>query len=233
MAMFGTHLSPSTLIAKKWIANEYVATDLIFIGRRDDEWVEGYKPHVMQMEMLKDIIASAISFTDLYDTPDALGTPGQILQVNATGDMLEFVDPINEFLDLLDTPNDYTGFAGYSLIVNLAEDGIIFQAPEVKPEIYEARVNFIPLVDPTLAVLHINQLLVTVTLERMSVGVYRANFSSAVNANKLSAYINNSDTGMFHITAYNNLYVEFTHKDFAGIIVDADFIVSVEIKLYP
>lgn len=231
--MFGTNINPATLIAKQWIAKEYVASDLIFIGRKDADFVEGYKPHIMQMEMLVEIIASTITFIGLEDTPDTMGTPGQILTVNPTGDALIFVDPIDNFLDLLDTPDDYAGFAGYSLIVNPTEDGIIFQAPIVEEERYEARVNFMPLNDPTLVVEHVNELPVTITYERFALGVYRANFSGSVTASKLKASINNSDTGIFYITAYNNLYVEFTHKDFAGVISDVDFILSLEIKLYP
>lgn len=233
MAMFGTHLSPSTLISKQWIAQEYLATDLIFLGRKDEDWVEGYKPHVMEMSTLKNIIASAIEFIDLADTPDAMGIPGQILQVNITGEMLEFVDPINDFLDLLDTPMDYVGSAGYFVVVNPTEDGLIFQAPEVKETRYEARINFNPLVDPTVSVLLGTDLPITITWDRTALGVYRANFSAAVTSSKLVMYIGNTDVGAFYVNAYNSNYIEFIHTEYTGIVNDADFIVAVEIKLYP
>ena len=50
-----------------------------------------------------------ISFTDLSDTPDSLGTNGQIPAVNAAGDALEFISPAvvtgtTQFTDLTDTP---------------------------------------------------------------------------------------------------------------------------------
>jgi hypothetical protein len=233
MAMFGTHLSPSTLIAKQWIANEYVASDLIFIGRRDEDWVEGYKPHVMEMATLKKIIASSITFLDLADTPDIMGLPGQILQVDITGNLLEFVDPINDFLDLLDTPIDYTGSAGYFVVVNPTEDGLIFQAPVVEEKRFEARMTFNSISDPVPTIVLFNNLPVTISWDRVSTGTYRANFSAAVNVNNLAMYINNSDTGIFYINAYNSAYIEFIHKDFVGIIDDANHVLSLEIKLYP
>lgn len=233
MAMFGTHLSPSTLISKQWIAQEYLATDLIFLGRKDEDWVEGYKPHVMEMSTLKNIIASAIEFIDLADTPDAMGIPGQILQVNITGEMLEFVDPINDFLDLLDTPMDYVGSAGYFVVVNPTEDGLIFQAPEVKETRYEARIEFNNTVDPIVSVLLGTDLPVTVTWDRTALGVYRANFSAAVTSSKLVMYIGNTDLGAFHVNAYNSNYIEFIHTEYTGVVNDADFIVAIEIKLYP
>lgn len=233
MAMFGTHLSPSTLIAKQWIANEYVASDLIFIGRRDEDWVEGYKPHVMEMHTLKDIIASAITFIGLADTPNAMGLPGQILQVDSTGNFLEFIDPINEFIELLDTPSDYIGSAGYFVVVNPTEDGLVFQAPEVKETRYEARINFNNTADPTVSVLLGTDLPVTITWDRTALGVYRANFSAAVTSSKLVMYIGNTDIGAFYVNTYNSNYIEFIHTEYTGVVNDADFIVAVEIKLYP
>ncbi len=126
--MFGTALNPATLIRKQWIAKEYLESDLFFIGRRDKDYEHGYKPHVMEFQALIAIIEDTLefSFTDLTDTPDVLGLPGQILEVNATGDALEFVDPIDDFLDLIDTPNDYTGSADYHVAVNATEDGLEF-----------------------------------------------------------------------------------------------------------
>ena len=198
MSMFGTHLSPSTLIAKQWIANEYVASDLIFIGRRDDDWVEGYKPHIMEMHTLKDIIASAITF-----------------------------------IELADTPSDYIGSAGYFVVVNPTEDGLIFQAPVVEETRYEARINFNGAVDPIVSSLLINSLPITITWDRTALGVYRANFSGAITSSKLVMYIGNTDLGGFYVNTYNSNYIEFTHKEYNGIINDADFIVAIEIKLYP
>lgn len=138
--MFGTALNPATLIRKQWIAKEYLESDLFFIGRRDKDFEHGYKPHVMEFQALIAILEDTLqfSFTDLSDTPDVLGTPGQILEVNATGDALEFVDPIDDFLDLIDTPTDYTGFAEYHVAVNATEDGL---------EFVEAVDEFIDLID--------------------------------------------------------------------------------------
>lgn len=126
--MFGTALNPATLIRKQWIAKEYLESDLFFIGRRDKDFEHGYKPHIMEFQALVAILEDTLqfSFTDLTDTPDVLGTPGQILEVNATGDALEFVDPIDDFLDLIDTPTAYTGFADYHVAVNATEDGLEF-----------------------------------------------------------------------------------------------------------
>jgi hypothetical protein len=198
MSMFGTHLSPSTLIAKQWIANEYVASDLIFIGRRDDDWVEGYKPHVMEMHTLKDIIASSLTF-----------------------------------IELLDTPSNYIGSAGYFVLVNPTEDGLIFQAPVIEETRYEARINFNGAIDPIVSSLLINNLPVTVTLDRTALGTYRANFSGAVTSNKLVMYIGNTDLGAFHVNTYSSNYIEFIHTEYTGNVNDADFIVAIEIKLYP
>ena len=198
MSMFGTHLSPSTLIAKQWIANEYVASDLIFIGRRDDDWVEGYKPHVMEMHTLKDIIASSLTF-----------------------------------IELLDTPSNYIGSAGYFVLVNPTEDGLIFQAPVIEETRYEARINFNGAIDPIVSSLLINNLPVTVTLDRTALGTYRANFSGPVTSNKLVMYIGNTDLGAFHVNTYSSNYIEFIHTEYTGNINDADFIVAIEIKLYP
>jgi hypothetical protein len=230
MSMFATELNPTALIARQWIAKEYVPADLLFIARRDDDWVGGYKPHIMQMETLRDIIAKSIQFIDLLDTPNLMGSPGQMLQVNPAGTALEFVEPINDFLDLLDTPTDYTGTAGYFVIVNPTEDGLIFEQAAPQDEIYEARLNFSGTDDPTTVVLH-SILPVPVIWSRVSTGVYRANFNVAVNANALVSYINNSNDGIFSISAYNALYVEYTHKDFTGALADVDYILSVEIKI--
>jgi hypothetical protein len=234
MSMFGTALNPRTLITKQWIAKEYVETDLFFIGRRDDDFVGGYKPHIMEMKALVDIIASAIAFTDLTDTPDALGTPGQILQVDPTAEFLEFVDPIDDFLDLLDTPTDYTSFAGYFVVVNQTEDGLEFQAPVLEEVRYEARVDFNTTNNPSVSQQLEDALGVTVTLSREAVGVYRANLSAVVDQTKLIAWLSPTAQGVFIPTVYSTTYVEFEHHAFTGGLADATLNdVSVEIKLYP
>jgi hypothetical protein len=233
--MFGTALNPATLIRKQWIAKEYLESDLFFIGRRDKDYEHGYKPHVMEFQALIAIIEDTLefSFTDLTDTPDVLGLPGQILEVNATGDALEFVDPIDDFLDLIDTPNDYTGSAGYNVVVNGTEDGLEFVAPVVTPSIYEARLTFDGTNNPIESILHINDLPVTITWTRTGVGVYLGTFSAGVDSSKLVARINNSSTGMFLIGSYTNTFIQFIHQDYTGVFADCTSIVSVEIKLYP
>ncbi|NIP30408.1 MAG: hypothetical protein GTN59_07560 [Candidatus Dadabacteria bacterium] len=233
--MFGTALNPATLIRKQWIAKEYLESDLFFIGRRDKDYEHGYKPHVMEFQALIAIIEDTLefSFTDLTDTPDVLGLPGQILEVNATGDALEFVDPIDDFLDLIDTPNDYTGSAGYNVVVNGTEDGLEFVAPVVTPSIYEARLTFDGTNNPIESILHINDLPVTITWTRTGVGVYLGTFSATVDSSKLVARINNSSTGMFLIGSYSNTFIQFIHQDYTGTFADCTSIVSVEIKLYP
>lgn len=234
--MFGTQLNPATLIRKQWIAKEYLATDLIFIGRRDKDYEHGYKPHIMQMETLRDIIASQIRFTDLFDTPAAMGNPGEILQVNAGGTALEFVDPVDTFLELTDTPADYTGFAGYSVVVNGTEDGLEFQAPPPAEELkFEARLNFAGAIAPVVGFSLEDALGVTVTWSRTAPGTYRATFSAPVNQNNLIMWIGSSTVGTFVPTVYNTSYIEFEHHPFAGGgPADATQTnVSVEIKLYP
>lgn len=235
MSMFGTALNPSFLIKKQWIAKEFVETDLLFLGRRNKDFEDGYQPHIMEMGMLADIIGSGIEFIDLADTPSALGTPLQILQVNPQGDALEFVDPIDDFLDLLDTPGDYTGFAGYSVVVNPTEDGLEFIAPAPPEEVrYESRINFNDTSDPSVAQNLIDGLGVTVTLSRTGVGTYRATFSASVDSSKLIAWLGQTAEGVFTPTAYNNTYIEFQHTAFVGGLLDAiQNQVSFEIKLYP
>ena len=232
--MFGTALNPRTLITKQWIAKEYVETDLFFIGRRDDDFTGGYKPHVMEMRALADIIGQGIEFIDLADTPIALGQPGQILQVNAQGDALEFIDPIDDFLDLLDTPIDYTSFAGHYVVVNQAENGLEFLAPPAEEVRYESRVNFDTTNDPAVSQNLEDSLGVTVTLSRTNVGTYRATFNSSVTASKLILWIGNSVLGTFVPTTYANTFIEFEHHAFIGGLSDAtQNEVSLEIKLYP
>lgn len=232
--MFGTHLNPSTLIRKQWIAKEFVESDLLFIGRRDADFVDGYRPHIMEMKTLVDIIASGLEFTDLNDTPDALGSPGQILEVDPTGEFLQFVDPLSTFLELTDTPADYTGFADAIVTVNPTEDGLIFVPPTPKEVRYEARVNFDASNAPVESQNLINDLGVTVTWSRTGVGQYRATFNSAVDATKLIAWILPSATGSFNIASYTANHINFVHTLFVGGLGDAtQSDISVEIKLYP
>lgn len=233
MSMFGTALNPSTLIDKQWIAKEYVASDLFFIGRRDDDFVGGYKPHVIEMSTLRDILWDDLSITDLVDTPAALGAPGEILQMDPLGEGLIWVEPIDEFLELLDTPNDYTGFAGFSVTVNQTEDGLEFTPPIVLIPNYEARVRFDGAVDPTIEQLLNSGLGVTVTWTRIVVGVFLATFSAPVDDTKITAYIGNSSSGTFTIGSYNATSIQFIHSDFAGITSDPTSVIPVEIKLYP
>jgi hypothetical protein len=233
--MFGTALNPATLIRKQWIAKEYVASDLFFIGRRDKDYENGYKPHIMEFEKLIDIIEDAIelSFTDLTDTPSQLGSAGQILEVNLAGDGLIFTDPLDEFTDLIDTPVSYVGYADYHVVVNPTEDGLVFEEPKVLPDIYEARLLFNFINNPTEQVQFINELGVTVTWTRTGPGIYIASFSAAVDSNKLVAYINNSSTGTFHIGSYTANSIQFIHDDNTGVAADCNGQISVEIKLYP
>lgn len=233
MSMFGTALNPTFLITEQWIAKEFVASDLIFLGRRDEDFIGGYKPHIMEMSTLRDILWDDLSITDLVDTPSTLGTAGQILQMDPTGEFMIWVDPIDEFLELLDTPSDYTGFAGFNVTVNSTEDGLEFTPPVVLTPAYEARVTFNGAVNPTINQQLLSNLGVTVTWQRTSVGVFEANFSAPVNANNLIAYIGNSSTGRFTIGSYNATNIQFIHQDFAGLLSDPTSIIAVEIKLYP
>lgn len=222
------------LIKNQQIRKEYVPTDLFTIDVIDKDFVGGRKPMIMQMEALVEIVASTIEFIDLADTPDALGTPGQILQVNALGTALEFIDPIDEFLDLLDTPIDYTGSAGYHVVVNQTEDGLEFIEIPAEEVRYEARVNFDTTVDPIESELLNDELGVTVTLSRTAIGTYRATLSAVVDQTKLIAWLGQSTTGVFVPTIYSTTFIEFEHHAFVGGLTDATLNdVSLEIKLYP
>jgi hypothetical protein len=231
--MFGTALNPTFLIEEQWIAKEYVETDLLFLGRLDSDFVGGYKPHIIEMSTLRDILWDDLSITDLVDTPANIGSAGQILEVDPTGQFLIWADPIDDFLDLLDTPSNYTGFAGFNVSVNSTETGLEFTPPFIPTPHYEARVLFGGAVNPTINQQFSSNLGVTVTWQRTSVGVFEAVFSAPVNANNLIAYIGNSSTGRFTIGSYNATNIQFIHQDFAGLLSDPTSIIAVEIKLYP
>lgn len=235
MSMFGTALNPTYLITEQWIAREFVATDLIFIGRRDEDFVGGYKPHIMEMRTLRDILWEDISITDLTDTPSTLGNPGQVLEVDPTGQFLIWADinPIDEFLELLDTPSDYIGFAGFNVTVNNTEDGLEFTPPVSLTPQYEARISFNGTSNPIVNQLLSSNLGPSISWSRTGVGTYIATFSSTVSSPKLAAYIGNTSSGVFRVSSYNSLFVQFEHRDFTGTLSDPTDFVSVEIKLYP
>jgi hypothetical protein len=75
----------------------------------------------------------ASTWVQLNDTVSAIGSPGQHVVVNSAG-ILSFEDPpsfsdlvgASTFLELTDTPASYTGQAGKVVVVNSAEDGLIF-----------------------------------------------------------------------------------------------------------
>lgn len=70
------------------------------------------------------------SIKDLTDTPSALGSAGQILKVNSTGNSLVFEDlpsgGSSTFTDLTDTPSAL-GSAGQVLKVNSAGNALVFE----------------------------------------------------------------------------------------------------------
>jgi len=222
------------LIKKQWIRKELVPTDLFTIDVIDHDFVGGRRPMIMEMEALVDIVASGIEFIDLADTPSALGTPGQILQVNDDATALEFVDPIDDFIDLLDTPLDYTNSAGFHVVVNQAEDGLEFIEVPAEELKFEARVDFNNTNDPTISQGLESNLGTSVTLSRTVLGTYRATFGAVLTAAKLIAWFGNTTTGTFIPTIYSTTYIEFEHHAFVGGLVDTtQDDVSVEIKLYP
>lgn len=63
---------------------------------------------------------------ELTDVPDAYGSAGQALVVNATTDGLEFASVATAFIGLSDAPSDYTGAAGFFVRVTEGEDGLEF-----------------------------------------------------------------------------------------------------------
>jgi len=223
----------AALIKKQWIRKEFVSSDLITLDVIDEDFVGGYKPMIMEMSTLRDILWDDLSITDLIDTPSTLGQPGEMMIMDPLGEGLIWAEPIDEFLELLDTPNDYTGFEGFSVTVNQTADGLEFTPPIVLTPNYEARVRFDGAVDPTVEQLLNSGLGVTVTWTRVALGVFLATFSAPVDDTKITAYIGNSSSGTFTIGSYNATNIQFIHSDFAGITSDPTSVIPVEIKLYP
>jgi hypothetical protein len=227
----------AALIKRQWIRDEYVASDLFTLDVIDADFTGGYKPMILTMESLRDILIESISFIDLPDTPSTYaGASGQVPIVNSAEDALEFVDYIDTFLELTDTPIDYVGMAGYGVFVNSAEGGLEFVAPVVEEEHYEARVSFTPSLNPSVNQLLANNLGVNVVWTRTALGVFQANFVGPgypLDDTKITAYIGNSSSGTFVIGAYNVGYIQFIHTNFSGVISDPTSIIPVEIKLYP
>jgi len=221
------------LIKKQWIRNEFVASDLFTIDVRDEDFVGGYRPMILEMSTLRNILWDDLSITDLVDTPSTLGTPGQILQMDALGEGLDWIDMVDTFLELTDTPNDYIGYAGFNVVVNGTEDGLEFSPPLTLTPHYEARVFFDNALNPVVEQLFENTLGVSITWTNVATGVFQANFSAPVDDTKLTAYIGNSSSGTFTIGLFGVNSIQFIHLDFSGIPSNPTSIVPVEIKLYP
>jgi len=227
----------AALIKKQWIRDEYVATDLLTLDVLDEDFVGGYKPMILTMESLRELLIDSISFIDLGDTPDAyIGASGQIAAVNAEEDGLIFIDYIDTFLELMDTPIDYTGSAGYQVVVNGTEDGLEFIPQPVIPVLtphYEARLEFAGAVNPTVNQLLENTLGVTIAWNNTAVGTYQGTFSAVVDPDKLHVHLGTSSSGTFYVSAYDANYIQILHRDFAGAPSDPTSLVPIEIKLYP
>ena len=226
----------AALIKRQWIRDEYVASDLFTLDVIDADFTGGYKPMILTMESLRDILIESISFIDLPDTPSTYaGASGQVPIVNSAENALEFIDYVDTFLELTDTPIDYVSMAGYGVFVNSAEDALEFVAPVVEETRFEAKLLFNGQQPPQLIGLPlINTLPVTITWSREQAGVYRATFNSPVDPARTIVYLMPSDTGVFVPTTYNANYIEFEHTNFSNVISDT-FVsnVSVEIKVYP
>jgi len=235
------------LIKKQWIREDYIPTDIFIVHTLDADFVGGYRPQILQMETLRDIILNEMSFIDLPDTPatyDMWG--GYVPIVNATEDGLEFALYIDEFIELIDTPLDYTGSAGYQVVVNSTQDGLEFipivpptppYVPPVVPSHYEARLNFNGANDPVVTQLLRNELFstfpITMAWNRISQGRYQAVSSVPVLPQYWSAWIGQIITGPFVIVQYNPSSVVFEHYDTTGSLFDAtQNEVCVEIKLH-
>jgi hypothetical protein len=223
----------ASLIERQWIRNTYVASDLFTINTLDQDFVGGYRPMILEMKTLRDIVLDDLSITDLIDTPTVLGTPGQILQMNTLGDSLQWIDMVDTFLELTDTPSSYTGFAEFQVVVNAAQNGLEFVPPITITPSYEARVSFNGAIDPVNEQLLNSTLGVSVSWTITGTGMFQANFSASVDATKITAYIGNSSSGSFVIGAYTASYIQFIHRDFAGTSSDPTSVIPVEIKLYP
>ena len=221
------------LIKNQWIREEFVASDLLTLDVQDADFVGGYRPMIIEMSRLRDILWDDLSITDLIDTPSILGQPGEILQMDPLGEGLQWIDMIDTFLELTDTPADYTGFAGFNVVVNGTEDGLEFSPPLTLTPHYEARVFFDNALNPVVEQLFENTLGVSITWTNFATGVFQANFSAPVDDTKLTAYIGNSSSGTFTIGSFGANSIQFIHLDFSGIASNPTSIVPVEIKLYP
>tara|TARA_R110000868_G_scaffold183639_1_gene424934 strand:- start:860 stop:1558 length:699 start_codon:yes stop_codon:yes gene_type:complete len=221
------------LIKKQWIRNEFVATDLITLDVIDQDFIGGYRPTIIEMSKLRDILWEDLSITDLIDTPSILGTSGQILQMDILGEGLEWIDMIDTFLELTDTPNDYTGYAGFLVTVNQTEDELEFTPPIVLTPHYEARVFFNNALNPAVEQLLENTLGVSVTWTNTGTGIYQANFSAPVDDTKLTAYIGSSSPyGVFTIGSFFPSFIQFIHYNFLGTPSNTSSVIPIEIKLY-
>ncbi|MAA65245.1 MAG: hypothetical protein CL581_11010 [Alteromonadaceae bacterium] len=82
------------------------------------------------------------AFTDLTDSPASLGTAGQYVAMNAGATALEFISPPsipsvkNNFVQLDDTPANFTGSAGYAVRVNAAASGLEFVPASSLPQTF-------------------------------------------------------------------------------------------------
>ena len=234
------------LIKKQWIREEFVASDLLTLDVQDADFVGGYRPMIIEMSRLRDILWDDLSITDLIDTPSTLGAPGEILQMDPLGEGLQWIDMIDTFLELTDTPADYTGFAGFNIVVNGTEDGLEFipivpptppYVPPVVPSHYEARLNFNGANDPVVTQLLRNELFstfpITMAWNRISQGRYQAVSSVPVLPQYWSAWIGQIITGPFVIVQYNPSSVVFEHYDTTGsLFAVTQNEVCVEIKLH-
>ena len=83
----------AALIKRQWIRDEYVASDLFTLDVIDADFTGGYKPMILTMESLRDILIESISFIDLPDTPSTYaGASGQVPIVNSAENALEFIE---------------------------------------------------------------------------------------------------------------------------------------------
>lgn len=223
------------LIKKQWIREEFVASDLLTLDVQDADFVGGYRPMIIEMSRLRDILWDDLSITDLIDTPAILGAPGEILQMDLLGEGLQWINMIDTFLELTDTPADYIGFAGFNVVVNGTEDGLEFVPPIIQETRLEAKLLFNAQQPPQLiGPVLINTLPVTIVWSRESSGTYRATFSAPVDPAKTIAYLMPSDSGVFVPTTYDANYIEFNHTNFQNVGADTTVSnVSVEIKIYP
>ena len=221
----------ASLIKRKFIREEYVESDIITLETLDEDFVGGYKPMIFRMDTLVDIITGEVDFIDLNDTPDAFGTPGQSLVVNQDGDGLIFTDYLTSFLELNDTPLNYTGSAGLHLVVNQAEDGIEFELQQEGK--YEANISFSGTNNPVVNQVFRNTLGVTISWTRTSAGIYIGTFSSNINNNMMTSYIANSSSGVFNVGAINSGSIQLIHINHSGATSDPSSIISLELKLFP